>query len=134
MTVQELCDKLLEIGEVRMKDVLENLNVIEDSDFPEALTLDWLAENIKSVFEATNRKEASQAELIGELETNAFLGAFQKMYENSRKTRANRWAGVYTQQSKTIADDGPLKAQLRHIGVKVEDEWLADTVPMRNVV
>lgn len=131
MTVQELCEKLFEIGQTRMINVLEDKSVISNTEFPEALTTDWLADNIQTVFETTTREQASQAELIGQLEINAFLAAFQKMYENSRKTRVNRWAAVMTSQNKDLADDGPLKAQLNHIGVKVEDEWLVDTVPMR---
>jgi len=134
MTIQELCDKLLAAYQTRYDDVLKGETGIEDSDFPVALTDAWLADNVKAVFEIMSRKEASQAELVGELEINAFLASFQKMYEGSRRTRAQRWAGNYQRQKAVLDDGGPLKAQLRHIGVKVEDEWLADVIPLGGVV
>lgn len=131
MNIPDLCDKLMEIGQQRLAAILSDDDSIANTDFPEALTPDWLAANIETVFTAITRRNANQAELIGELEINAFLAAFQKMYQNSRRTRIDRWAKNYTIQNKLLAEEGPLAAQLRHIGVKVEDEWLANTVPMR---
>jgi hypothetical protein len=131
MNVPDLCDRLLEIGKQQLAAVLADDNGIENSDFPDALTPEWLADNIETIFTAITRNNANQAELVGNLEINAFLAAFQKMYQGSRGTRVNRWAKNYTVQNRMIAEGGPLAAQVRHIGIKVEDEWLVNTVPMR---
>ena len=133
MTVQELCDRLLQINQVRLAAVLGNNNTIPDTEFPEALTPAWLQPSVQAVFETTNRANANQDELIGNLEINAFMAAFQKSYENSSRNRISRWADVYSQQYRVVNVGGPLQAQLRHIGVKVEEEQQEKILPMRGV-
>jgi hypothetical protein len=130
MTVIELCSRLLGIEQARMATILAGSDVIPNTDFNEALTPKWLADNIKAVFEVVNRKNAREGELVGPLETNAFLAAFQKAYENSRRTRINRWAHTYSSVNAVLSPTGPLGVQLPHIGAKVEDEWLTEVIKL----
>jgi hypothetical protein len=130
MTVVELCDRLLEIERIRLSVVLEDSDRIEDSDFSEAFTPQWLADNVQAVFEVTNRQDAREDELVGAMETNAFLASFQKSYESSRRNRVNRWAGIYSSAANKASDIGPLAVQLRNIGIKVEEEFLTNVVEL----
>ena len=134
MTVQDLCQQLVQLRNDEILAVTEGLNKIPEDVFAEALTPDWLAANIQKIFEVLNTKPSRENALVGSLESNAFLAAFQKAYENQNRTRAQRWAGVYSQVGRTSAEGGALAVQLNHIGVKVDEEFIERVVMQETTV
>lgn len=123
MTVQELCEKLAARRLQEVEEATASGNVIPDDVFADALTPQWLADNIDTVFGIVNSEDSKSDDLIGNLEINAFLAAFQKAFESARRGRVTRWAAVYSEMNRSAAADGPLNKQLKNLGVKVDDEF-----------
>jgi len=129
MTVSELCSLLVTRRTQEIQAYTENADTIPEEVFAEALTPDWLADNINEVFSAVNTEENNRENsLIGNLEINAFLAAFQKAYENQSRSRLDRWAGILSQKNRLISEGGALALQLTKIGVAVDDEFITNTV------
>jgi len=127
VNVQDLCDLLLE----RYAEELAAVQTGESSSVPipaAALTAEFLADNIADVFKTLSRKDSSEGELIGFLEINAFLAAFQRAYEHQHQSRVQRWAQIYNHKKTLTLNQRALKKQMRNIGVKVDDEFLTEVV------
>ena len=127
MNVQDLCDLLRE----RLVEELAGVQTGSSSSIPipdEVKTEKFLADNIADVFKAVAKQEGTEAELIGGLEINAFLAAFQRAYEHESMSRMQRWAQIYDQKRVLTTDTDALKLQLPGIGVKVEDEFLTQVL------
>ena len=124
MTIPEICDNLAILLQAQITAVTTGEVVTVDVDFSDALTERWLTDSVQLVFETLSRNNSRENELVGSLEANAFLAAFQKAYQNQQRTRCTRWAALFSAKNRQLAADGPLAAQLRHVGVKVDDEWL----------
>ena len=135
MNVQELCDALVARRQKELDAVEKGVSEVPVETFDAALTEEWLADNIKQVFNDTQNAESGMDSHIGNLEINAFLAAFQRAVEDMRMPRIERWANRFAFKKRTIssavkdADDkiivpgGPLQEQLRSLGVKVDDEF-----------
>ena len=81
MNVQELCTLLRE----RLVEELTEVQTGSSSSIPipdEVKTDKFLADNIADVFKAVAKQEGTDAELVGSLEINAFLAAFQRAHEH----------------------------------------------------
>ena len=140
MNVQQLCDALVDRRQKELDAVEKGVSGVPVETFDAALTEEWLADNIKQVFNVTQDKESREDALIGNLEINAFLAAFQRAVEDVRTPRIKRWANRFTFKKRTIskatkdADDktiaagGPLQEQLRSLGVKVDEEFITDVI------
>ena len=127
MTVPELCDTLIAAleGDIAAVQQGGNAPVLVADD---ALSLGFLQDTLDQLFRTITKTDSREDELIGTLEANAFLGAFQGAYEAVRKPRMERWADIYSDQQRQVSDKGALKTQLRSIGVKVDDEFVRDTI------
>jgi len=127
VNVQDLCDLLLE----RYTEELAEVQTGTSSSVPipdEATTAEFLADNIDDVFKTLARKESNEGELIGFLEINAFLAAFQRAYEHQHVSRMQRWAQIYNHKKTLTLGQRALKKQMRNIGVKVDDEFLTEVL------
>jgi len=136
MTVQEVCDALITRRLNELGAVEDGKGVIPVETFEEALTPEWLADNIEQIFDITQAPDSREDALTGALEINAFLAAFQRAVEVYRTPRVARWAARFAykkrQVSETIKDangkriaaGGALQEQLRSLGVKVDDEFI----------
>jgi len=133
VTVQEVCDKLKDLQDTRLSAFVEGLDAISNLSVPEALELTFLDPSVLAVFEAYSRSNSRDDEMIGSMEINAFMAAFQKAYQNENRTRITRWSRIVSAKKKLVSENGPLAAQLRHIGVKVEDEFLTRIMGLTDV-
>jgi hypothetical protein len=136
MTVQALCDALITRRLAELKAVEEGVGSIPAETFDEALTPEWLADNIEQIFDITQAPDSREDALTGALEINAFLASFQRAVEVYRTPRVNRWANRFAYKKrqlsestrdangKIIAVGGALQEQLRSLGVKVDDEFI----------
>lgn len=140
MNVQELCDALVDRRQKELDAVEKGVSEVPVETFDAALTEEWLADNIKHVFNVTKSEESREDALVGNLEINAFLAAFQRAVEDMRTPRIKRWANRFAFKKRTIskatkdADDkpiaagGPLQEQLRSLGVKVDEEFITGVI------
>ena len=127
MTVQGLCDILQARLQASVQEVLGG-EAVSPEDLSAVLTPEFLAGNVQALFDTLNNADGRENALIGILESNAFLGSYQRMLTQSRSGRIDRWAQVYSQMNKQSSTGGVLDAQLRNIGVKVDDEFITDVV------
>ena len=133
MNVQQLCDLLQE----RIRSELDRIQTGTSTTVPipdDVVTDAFLKDNVADVFTTLERQDSLMAELIGHLEINAFLSAFQRAYEHQHLTRMQRWAQIYNQKKDMVADKNWLHRQMRNIGVKVDDEFLIRMEEVENVV
>jgi hypothetical protein len=123
MNVQELCDALVIRRQEELDAAEKGVSEVPVETFDAALTEEWLADNIKQVFNVTqDKKDGRENALVGNLEINAFLATFQRAVEGMRTPRIKRWANRFMFKKRTIAAGGALQEQLRSLGVKVDDE------------
>ena len=131
MTVIELCNELC----YRYKKYKDELMLGTDEkqppgDLHKALESEWLENNIDEIFKSINKPGAiTVSSLVGPLEANAFLASFQKAYEDRHKGRSKKWADVLSFKKKASDSSGPLCAQLKGIGVKVDHEFVEKYLP-----
>jgi hypothetical protein len=131
MNVQELCDALVIRRQEELNAVEKGNSEVPVETFDAALTEEWLADNIKQVFNVTqDKKEGRENELVGNLEINAFLAVFQRAVEDMRTPRIKRWANRFMFKKRTIDAGGALQEQLRSLGVKVDDEFKQHIMPV----
>jgi len=128
MNVQELCDALVARRQKELDAVEKGVAGIPVETFDAALTEEWLADNVDQIFNITQDKGSREDALVGNLEINAFLAAFQRAVEDMRTPRIKRWASRFMFKKRTIAAGGALQEQLRSLGVKVDDEFLRDII------
>ena len=140
MNVQELCDALVARRQEEINAVELGKTKIPAETFDAALTEEWLADNVGQVFNTTQNRDSREDELVGNLEINAFLAAFQRAVEDMRTPRVKRWASRFMFKKRTISKEtkdadgkiiavgGALQEQLRSLGVKVDDEFIRDII------
>ena len=128
MNVQELCDALGDRRQKELDAVEKGVDGVPVETFDAALTEEWLADNVDQIFNITQNEESREDELVGNLEINAFLAAFQRAVEDMRTPRIKRWASRFMFKKRTISAGGALQEQLRSLGVKVDDEFLRDII------
>jgi hypothetical protein len=140
VNVQELCDALVARRQEELNAVEQGKSEVPAETFDAALTEEWLADNTGQIFNITQDADSREDALVGNLEINAFLAAFQRAVEDMRTPRVKRWASRFMFKKRTIspavkdADDklispgGALQEQLRSLGVKVDDEFIRDII------
>lgn len=128
MTVQDLCEHLAKRYGLQLLAVTGGVSVPPDDVLSSALSTEWLRDNAAEIFTVLQKGDGRESELVGALEINAFLAAFQRAYEDYRLPRSRRWANRFTWRNRLISTNGALKKQLNAIGVKVDNEFLRDVV------
>ena len=76
MNVPELCAALVERLQLEVTAVEGGGGTIPPDVFSDALTPEWLAENVDEIFAVINNQEGTEDALVGNLEINAFLATF----------------------------------------------------------
>jgi len=125
MTVNELMDALIGQRRVEVEAVLDAQPAPVLERFPEALTPEFLEDNIEVVENTLKNPNATVAERVAAWEINALFSAFQRAYQGQRQGRASRWARRYSHANSLASEVGVLNSQTRNIGTQVDSEFVS---------
>jgi hypothetical protein len=131
MTVQEICDALENKKQAEVAHVTAGAEAPGTQDaFETAESAEFLQDGIDTLTDNLQNPQLTSHMLIGPLEDNAFRSSLQRTHNMQSKSRVQRWSDIYTQRNRISnpSGRGALREQLRHIGVKVDDEFITKII------
>jgi len=128
MNVQDACDAIAVFLQSDVLSVLGGEQPPVTDPLPQAGSDAFLSDNVGDLIDRLADVELTEHDLVGILESNAFLAALQRAHEIQYRSRIQRWADCYSQKNRVSSSTGALLLQLKGIGVKVDDEFVTKAV------